>query len=376
MNAPADILFEPQRFGAATLRNRIVMAPMTRKRSPAGVPTEEVAAYYRRRGEGGAGLIFSEGAFIDHPSSQAHEGGAYDNIPHFFGREALRGWERVLAEIRRTGAHFVPQLWHVGEVRRLGMADDPAVPGYGPREIVENGEVVVKAMSERDCGEIAQSYARCARTARDMGCGGVALHGAHGYLMDQFFWPESNRRTDRYGGGMENRCRLACLVVARIRDAVGPDFPIVFRFSQWKMTDYDARIAKTPEELETLLRLLVCAGVDWFDVSTRRFWEPAFPGDSRSLAAWTRHLSGRPAIAVGSIGLDRPHQSKFFRDKVDIAAKFSDVGPVAEALARRDFDLAAVGRAILADPEWPEKVRTGRTAEIRPFERADLATYW
>ncbi len=375
MNAPADILFETQRFGAATLRNRIVMAPMTRKRSPAGVPTEEVAAYYRRRGEGGAGLIFSEGAFIDHPSSQAHEGAAYDNIPHFFGRDALRGWQRVLAEIHRTGAIFVPQLWHVGEVRRLGMPDDPAVPGYGPREIVEDGEVVVKAMSERDCEDIAGSYARCARTVREMGCGGVALHGAHGYLMDQFFWPESNPRTDGFGGGMTDRCRFACLVVERIRDAVGPDFPIVFRFSQWKMTDYDARVAETPEELETLLNRLVGAGVDWFDVSTRRFWEPAFPGDPRSLAAWTRQLSGRPAIAVGSIGLDRPHQSKFFRDKVKIDANVADLGPVVEALARGDFELAAVGRAILADPEWPEKVRTGRVSDIRPFERADLARY-
>ena len=376
MSASADILFEPQPFGPATLRNRIAMAPMTRKRSPGGVPSEEVAAYYRRRGEGGAGLIFSEGAFIDHPSAQAHEGNAYDNIPHFFGREALHGWERVLAEVRGAGALFVPQLWHVGEVRRLGMADDPAVPGYGPREIVENGKAVVKAMSERDCEEIAASYARCARSAREMGCGGVALHGAHGYLMDQFFWPESNRRSDRYGGGMENRSRLACLVVARIRDAVGPGFPIVFRFSQWKMTDYAARIAESPAELGVLLDRLVAAGVDWFDVSTRRFWEPAFEGDPRSLAAWSRHLSGKPAIAVGSIGLDRPHQSKVFRDKVDIAAKYASVEPVAEALARRDFDLAAVGRAILADPEWPEKVRTGRTAEIRPFERADLAAYW
>jgi len=376
VSASADILFEPQPFGPATLRNRIAMAPMTRKRSPGGVPSEEVAAYYRRRGEGGAGLIFSEGAFIDHPSAQAHEGNAYDNIPHFFGRDALRGWERVLAEVRGAGALFVPQLWHVGEVRRLGMADDPAVPGFGPREIVENGKAVVKAMSERDCEEISDSYARCARAAREMGCGGVALHGAHGYLMDQFFWSETNRRSDRYGGGIENRSRLACLVVERIRDAVGPGFPIVFRFSQWKMTDYDARIAESPAELGVLLDRLVAAGVDWFDVSTRRFWEPAFEGDPRSLAAWTRHLSGKPAIAVGSIGLDRPHQSKVFRDKVDIAAQFADVEPVAEALARRDFDLAAVGRAILADPEWPEKVRTGRTAEIRPFERADLATYW
>jgi len=115
MSPPSvELLFKPYAFGKTTLRNRIAMAPMTRKRSPSGVPTEEVAGYYRRRGEGGVGLIFSEGVFIDHPSAQAHENHAYENIPHFFGAAALKGWERVLQAVHSTGARFVPQLWHVG----------------------------------------------------------------------------------------------------------------------------------------------------------------------------------------------------------------------------------------------------------------------
>lgn len=375
LHPTADLLFEPFALGATTLRNRLAMAPMTRKRSPDGIPTAEVADYYRRRGDGGIGLIFSEGTFIDHPSAQAHEGKAYQNIPHFFGAEALKGWEKVTAAVQASGARFIPQLWHVGEVRRLGMPSDPSVPGYGPREIAENGAVAVKAMNAGDIEEIVASYARGARTAREMGCDGVALHGAHGYLMDQFFWPESNNRKDDFGGTMERRSRLARLVVAAIRDAVGPEFPIVFRFSQWKMTDYDARIAETPEELAILLRGLAAAGVDLFDVSTRRFWEPAFDGDPRSLAAWTRALSGKPVMAVGSIGLDQPHHSKFFRDKAQIDAKVTDLDQLLAAMARGDFDLAAVGRAILADPQWAEKVRSGRMAEIRAFVRGDLETY-
>jgi len=370
-----DILFRPIGFGRARARNRLAMAPMTRKHSPGGIPTPEVARYYRRRADGGIGLIFSEGSFIDHPSAQAHAGSSYSDIPHFFGRGALRGWESVLEGIHDAGALFVPQLWHVGEVRRLGMPEMPEVPGFGPRQLVEQGREVVKAMDERDCEDIADSYARGALAAREIGCDGVALHGAHGYLLDQFLWPQTNLREDALGGAMENRCRLACLVVERMRAAVGADLPIVFRFSQWKMTDYDARIAATPAELGILLQKLVEAGVDWFDVSTRRFWQPAFDGDPRSLAAWTRALSGKPVIAVGSIGLDQPHHSKIYRDKIDIDAGVTDLGDLVAAMRRGDFDIAAVGRAILAEADWARKVREGRMEDIRGFHRADLDSY-
>lgn len=368
-------LFEPFELRSATLRNRIAMAPMTRKRSPDGLPTEAVAAYYRRRAEGGFGLIFSEGTFIDHPSAQADDGASYRDIPHFFGRDALSGWERVAGAIREAGAAFMPQLWHVGEVRRLGMPRAPAEPGLGPRAIVEDGRQLVKPMDEADVEAVAQSYARAARAAEDMGCAGVALHGAHGYLMDQFLWPEINARQDGYGGSIEGRSRVARRIVAAIRDAVAPDFPIVFRFSQWKMTDYDARIVNTPDELRTLLRGLGDAGVDAFDVSTRRFWEPAFADSDESLAAWTKRLSGLPTIAVGSIGLDQPHHSKYFREKAQIDAGVADLAPVLTALAAGDFDMVAVGRASLADPNWANKIRAGDTAGIQPFVRADLERY-
>ena len=370
-----ELLFRPFRHGALALRNRLAMAPMTRKRSPGGVPTEEVAAYYRRRGEGGIGLIFSEGTFVDHPTAGAEDGGSYRDIPGFAGRDALAGWERVRLAVAATGAAMMPQLWHLGEVRRRGMGPDPAVPGVGPRRLVEAGEVLVEALAEPAMEEIAAAYARSARWARELGFDGVALHGAHGYLLDQFFWPEANDRQDGHGGDMRARSRFACRVVAAIREAVGPGFPIVFRFSQWKMTDYGARIARTPAELEVLLLALADAGVDLFDVSTRRFWEPAFEGSGDSLAAWTRRLSGRPVIAVGSIGLDQPHQSKHYRNSTSIDAKVTGVGNVVEAMARGDFDLAAVGRALLADPQWAAKVAEGRMAEIAPFDRAALERY-
>lgn len=377
MTLPVDILFEPYALGAKRLRNRIVMAPMTRKRSPGGVPTEQTVAYYRRRGEGGVGLIVSEGTFIDHPSAGAIDPPSYVDIPHFHGTRSLKAWEEVRKAVHATGAAMVPQLWHVGEIRQRGMGPDPAAPGLGPRRILaEDGTAAVEAMDAASMAAIVAAYARSARHARELGFDGVALHGAHGYLLDQFLWPEANDRQDSYGGGMANRVRFACQVVAAIRAAVGPDFPIILRYSQWKMTDYNARVAETAEELGEMLSHLVAAGVDVFDVSTRRFWEPAFDGSPLSLAAWTRQLARRAVIAVGSIGLDQPHQSKKFRDSATIDARVTDLDRVVEAMTRGDFDLAAVGRAILSDPAWVEKVRAGRMREIRSYDRQALESYF
>jgi 2,4-dienoyl-CoA reductase-like NADH-dependent reductase (Old Yellow Enzyme family) len=329
-----------------------------------------VVAYYRRRAEAGVGLLISEATYIDHPGAPV-----YENVPHFFGDEALAGWRKILAAVHGHGARMMPQLWHVGGARKLGSPPDPAVPGFGPSRIEQDGRTVVAEMTHDDIRAVVASYQRSARWARELGFDGVAIHGAHGYLLDQFFWPLSNRRTDAYGGCLANRARFAVEVVRAIRAAVGPDFPIVFRFSQWKATDYEARIAETPEELGALVHLLALAGVDIFDVSTRRFWQPAFAGDPRSLAAWTRALSGRPVIAVGSIGLDQPHQSKVFRTADNVAANVTDLRGVHEAMGRGDFDLAAVGRAILADPAWAEKVQRGAFDEIVPFTRAAMETY-
>jgi 2,4-dienoyl-CoA reductase-like NADH-dependent reductase (Old Yellow Enzyme family) len=365
-----DTLFRPLVFGSHTLRNRIVMAPMTRRRAPQGIPGPDVAAYYRRRAEGGVGLIISEGTYIDHPGASC-----YENAPDFFGDAALAGWRKVLHEVHDAGACMIPQLWHVGSYRRLGMAPDAAVPGFGPVAISEDGVERVRAITDRDVEEIAASYARGAAAAQGLGFDGVAVHGAHGYLADQFFWTKTNTRADALGGDLAARCRFAAAIVAAMRAAVGPDFPIVFRFSQWKQDDYDAAIADTPEELGVILDTLRGAGVDVFDVSTRRFWTPAFPGSDLSLAAWTKRLSGKSVIAVGCVGLDQPHQSKFYRTKDNVAANVTDVRHVVEAMARGDFDLVAAGRALLADPQWPNKVRQGDFASIKPFRHEDMARY-
>ena len=359
--APIDKLYRPFPFGRRELRNRVAMAPMTRNCSPGGVPTDAVVSYYARRAAGGAGLIITEGTCIDHPASNG-----YRDVPAFYGA-GLEGWQRVARAVHDEGALIVPQLWHVGSVRRRGMEPDPAVPGIGPLNIFEGGERIVEAMSTNAIAAVAQSYARAARCAEELGFDGVEVHGAHGYLIDQFLWEQSNQRQDRYGGTIANRVRFATEVVAAMRAAVAANFPIVYRFSQWKMSDYSARIANTADELAQILRPVAAAGASMFHASTRRFWEPAFEGSDENLAACARRLTGKPVIAVGSVGLAQQHETRKLRTRDNVGSEIASLDQLIACLERDDFDVVAVGRGMIADPRWTEKVRSGGTETLNPL---------
>ncbi|AOE87321.1 NADH:flavin oxidoreductase [Pseudomonas sp. TCU-HL1] len=367
MTAPVQALFAPFRLGGLELPTRVVMAPMTRSFSPGGVPNAKVVEYYRRRAAAGVGLIITEGTTIGH---QAANG--YPHVPRFFGEDALAGWKAVVDAVHAEGGRIVPQLWHVGNVRRLGTEPDASVPGYGPMEKLKDGQAVVHGMTKQDIQDVVAAYAQAARDAKAIGMDGVEIHGAHGYLIDQFFWEGTNQRTDEYGGSLANRSRFAIEVVQAIRAAVGPDYPVVFRFSQWKQQDYTARLVQTAEALGDFLKPLSEAGVDIFHCSTRRFWEPEFDGSDLNLAGWTRQLTGKPTITVGSVGLDGEFLQ--FMVKTDKVAQPANIEGLLERLNKEEFDLVAVGRALLVDPDWAVKVREGRMQDILPFSRDALAS--
>ncbi|VFR66792.1 2,4-dienoyl-CoA reductase [NADPH] [plant metagenome] len=357
-------LFQPFSLGRMTLPNRIVMAPMTRQRSPDGVPGQDVADYYRRRADSGVGLLITEGAFIDHPGANA-----FPDSPDFFGEVALAGWRRVVEAVHGASGRIVVQLWHCGPERRPGLPHDPAVPGFGPVEIRDdNGRILVQAMTETGIADVVASYARAAAQAEALGFDGVEIHAAHEFLLDTFLWKRSNTRTDAYGGSLENRLRFTLAVVQAVRQAVSADFPVLLRFSQFKRSDYAARIAETPEELGRILKPLAEAGVDAFHASTRRFWEPAFAGSPLSLAGWAQRLTGKPAIAVGSVGL----HSQIGSDAGASSSPPADLQGVVECIAAGEFELIAVGRALLADPGWASKVQTGHFADLHGYDAAVL----
>mgnify|MGYP001178148432 CR=1 FL=1 len=362
-------LFQAFEYKSLKLRNRVAMAPMTRNFSPGNVPGEDVAGYYRRRAEGGVGLLITEGTFVNHPAANG-----YPNVPAFYGEKALAGWKRVVDDVHAAGGAIIPQLWHVGAIRREGTEPDPAVPGHSPCGLYKPGKPNGHAMTKQDIQDVVRAFAEAARDAKALGFDGVEIHGAHGYLIDQFFWEGTNQRDDEYGGSLENRLRFAVEIVEAVRDAVGPDFAVVLRYSQWKMQDYEAKLAQTPQELERFLMPLVKAGVDVFHASTRRFWIPEFEGSSLNLAGWTRKITGQPTISVGSVGLTEDFISGTFAADKDKQVHEADIDELIQRMENGEFDLVAVGRALLQDPEWLLKLKEGRNDQIKPFAKAALAS--
>ncbi len=258
----------------------------------------------------------------------------------------------------------MPQLWHVGTFHKPGSEPNPDAVPFGPSGLAKPGEKIAEPPSEAEIADVVEAYATAAASARRLGFDGIELHGAHGYLIDQFFWEGTNQRTDSYGGSLAARGRFGVEVVGACRRAVGPDFPIILRYSQWKLQDFNARLAETPEELATFLAPLVDAGVDVFHCSTRRFWQPAFDGSDLTLAGWTKKLTGKPVIAVGSVGLDNDFVAGLIERKT---GHNSGLERLVQMIDDGETDLVAIGRALLVDPAWAAKIRDGRIAELVPF---------
>ncbi|WP_246792921.1 12-oxophytodienoate reductase [Burkholderia perseverans] len=352
-----DVLFTPFSINALSLKNRIVMSAMTRGFSTGGVPGNDVAAYYRARAEGGVGLIITEAVAIRRAAAAEVAG-----IPTFDTAESRAGWSAVVDGVHAAGGRIAAQLHHAGALRDPREMGAPDVPNDEPN-----------TMTQGDIEDTIAAFAQAAATARSLGFDAIEIHGANGNLIDQFLWAGRNARSDRWGGSLLARTQFAVEVVRAVRLAVGPRFPVLFRISQFKQKAFDARIANDPYEFGTILNVLSDAGVDMFHASQRRFWEPAFAPSPLNLAGWARRLSGKPSITVGSVGLDGP-------DVTDLlTGKGGNAGPggLDELRARLndgEFDLVAVGRALLTDPAWPDKVREGRLQDLRGFDLRSLGS--
>jgi len=358
-------LFQSVPFGKEMLTSRLVMAPMTRMFSPGGIPGENVAHYYRKRAENGIGLIITEGTAINHPAAVQSP-----DIPRFYGEDALNGWAHVVHEVHEAGGKIIPQLWHVGAARKAGSEPNVEAPPVSPSGFTLKGKSneKIKALTKQEVLDMIDRYAEAAANAKRIGFDGIELHGAHGYLIDQFFWERTNKRNDEYGGNIGERTQFAADIVRACRKEVGPDFPIVLRFSQWKGTDYEAKLANNSNELEQLLSPLVEAGVDIFHCSTRRIWEPEFKDEdlSLNLAGWTKRITKKPTIAVGSVGINRAYLSN--QDNADRTI-VDNLAMIDEKIEAGEYDYVAVGRALLADPEWAIKLKNGQLDRVTHYTK-------
>jgi 2,4-dienoyl-CoA reductase-like NADH-dependent reductase (Old Yellow Enzyme family) len=361
----SNSLLIPFHFKTLNMRNRFVMAPMTRCFSPEGVPTPAVAAYYRRRAEGNVGLILSEGTVVRRNASANHAA-----IPHFYGRDALDGWKKVIDGVHEAGGVMGPQLWHVGVVSPGKPGDwKPEQPYEGPSGLYGPGLSNGVTMSEKDIEETIQAFGESAGEAKRLGFDTLEIHGAHGYLIDEFFWEATNQRKDQYGGKtLAERSRFAVEVIQSIRRAVGGEFTILMRLSQWKASDFEAKLAKTPQEMEAWLVPLAQAGVDIFHCSQRRFWEPSFSESNLNFAGWAKKLTGKPTITVGSVGLTGDFTGAFKGENSEVHG----IEDVIRRFENGEFDLVAVGRALLSDPNWVHKVEEERYSELLGFIPEDL----
>lgn len=369
-------LFEAVKIGGLSLKNRIVMPAMTRTMAPGGVPGISNAAYYARRAKGGVGLVIAEGTWIPHDAAANEE-----DAPRMYGPEALKGWAEVVRQVHEAGTPIFSQLWHVGQMKQHmveGLYVPRAADYVPPRRVGPSGlfggigQPITQdgtQATQADLDSIVEAYGKAAINAKQIGFDGIELHAGHGYLLDQFFWPGTNKRTDKYGGSLRNRIRLATEAVAEIRRITGPDFPISIRISQWKVQDFKARIFETPGDLEEFIGPMVDAGVSVFHLSQRRFWETEFGGDL-NLAGWTKKLSGMPTISVGSVAQTGEHIDTLMGDET----KTAGIDRLLKMIDRGDFDLVAVGRGVLSDPDWALKVQEGRLDQIIPWNPDVLKT--
>jgi len=241
-----------------------------------------------------------------------------------------------------------------------------------PSGLVGPGDPRGRAMTDADIADTIAAFAKAAADARRLGFDVAEIHGAHGYLIDQFFWAGTNLRDDTWGGAsITDRSRFAVEVVKAARAAVGPDFPLILRLSQWKQQDFAAKLAANPAEMEAWLQPLVDAGVDILHCSQRRFWEPEFPEidgeNGLNFAGWAKKITGKPTISVGSVGLN----GEFFAAFAGQGAEATPLDKLIARMERDEFDLIAVGRALISDPAWVQAVRQGAT--VKGFASADLA---
>ncbi|WP_342660112.1 NADH oxidase [Rhodococcus ruber] len=366
VHSPAlEPLYNDFSVSSLKLRNRFVMAPMTRENSPGGIPTVDNMEYYRERAAGGVGMIITEGTLVRAPAA-----GSSASMPHMYGKDSAAGWRSVVDAVHGEDTAIVSQLMHMGVMRGDKPEFEPDVPTVSPSGIGVHGEPIGRALTLAEMDAIKDAYVESAKLASDLGFDGIEIHGGHGMILDTFIWERTNRRDDKYGGTLRNRVRFPVETVSAVREALGPDFPIIYRFSQWKVGQYDAVVASTPAELEQILCPLADAGVDMFHLSTRRHWLPAFPSASSDqhlgLSGWAKKLTGLPAIMVGSVAVDHPFVGD---DPADEQDRDEKLRLVVEKFERNEFDLLALGRPLLADPEWVTKTRTGKTDDIVHFEK-------
>ena len=351
-HAATATLFTPIELGALRLRSRVAVAPMTRVSASAeGLATPQMAAYYGSFAAGGFPLITTEGIYTDEAWSQGYlfQPGLANDVQ----RDA---WRPVVDAVHRRGAMFVAQLMHAGALSQGNrFRDDTRAPSAvrpkGAQMSFYRGEgdyPVPRAMSQVEIAQAVEGFAAAARRAREAGFDGVEIHGANGYLLDQFLTEGVNLRPDGYGGAALDRLRLIRETVLAVRAALGDEFTLGLRISQGKVNDFTHKW-QGEHEAAAIFGALGELPLDYLHVTEFEAWQPAFV-DAPSLAALARRHAGLPVMANGS--LHEPQRA-------------------AALLAEGTADLVSLGRGALTHADWPRRVQEGLALDA--FDRGLLS---
>ncbi len=339
-----EALFTPATVGRAALKNRVALAPMTRVSATAeGLVTERNAAYYGVYADGGFGLLITEGLHMDERASQG-----YLFQPGIATPAHAEAWKPVVAHVHAAGAKIFAQLMHAGSqsqgnvhttttvapsaVRPKGE-QLPMYRGSGPYPMPEE-------MTVEQIDQVRRAFVTAAGLARDAGFDGVEIHGANGYLIDEFLTDYLNTRTDQYGGSVANRVRLAAEISRDVAAAVGSELTTGIRISQGKVSDNHHRWAGGEDDAAVIFSALADTGIDYIHTTAYRALDPAFASGPRTLAELAKQHSGLTVIA--NRHLDDPHD----------AAAIIEAGTA---------DLVALAKPALANRNWPKLVRAGHT---------------
>lgn len=335
-------LFNQGNIGKHTLRNRYIVAPMTRVSSEEdGTPNERVHQYYERFAKGGFAVVITEGVYPDTQHSQAYKyQGGIATEKH------AKAWEPIVSSVKSHGALMIAQLMHGGAQTQGNYYTDVTV---APSEFSPPADKVevyygsgpfstAKALTLEEIDEVKRGFVRSAELAKQAGFSGVELHGANGYLLDEFLSEISNHRTDQYGGSVENRVRLLKEVIEEVREAIGADMMLGIRISQLKATNGSYKWPGGESDAEIIFSELGKTSADYIHISDDDATTPGFGKGTMTMAEAAKKFTDKPVIACGEL---------------------SDPSKAANILKQNQADFVGIARQALANPNTPNRVQNG-----------------
>ena len=358
-------IFEAGEIKGVKLPNRSIVSPMTRTSATEdGIVTDQMAEYYARFARGGWGMVMTEGVYIDLKYSQG-----YTFQPGIATDEQAESWRKVVDAVHAEGVPIFMQIFHCGAINQgnnwvEGSISASAVTPVGeqiPRyRGAGTGFQTPREITRDEMAEVVESFGAAARRAAELGFDGVEVHGANGYLPDQFLTVHTNLREDEYGGPIENRVRYHCEVMQSVRDAA-PDIPVGVRISQTKVNDLTYVWPGGDDDAKVIFSSIAATGIDFFDCSAHLGLDHVF-GTDHSLSGLARRYSGLPVFANG---------------------KLHDPALAERAIIEEEGDFVAIAKGALADPEWPQKIAAGAEPHgfnpgmVMPFATIDCnEAFW